>query len=45
VDLRSEADVDEFLDNVAGVIKKCVAVMPTQTEFIAAHCAAQKAPA
>ena len=45
VDLRSEAEVDEFLDNVAGVIKKCVAVMPTQAEFIAAHCAAQKAPA
>jgi tryptophan halogenase len=43
VDLRPVAEVDEFLDNVAGVIRKCVAVMPTHAQFIAAHCAAARA--
>ncbi len=39
-DLYPAAEVNEFLDNVAGVIRKCVAVMPTQAQFIAAECAA-----
>ncbi len=39
-ELRPAAEVDRFLDNVEGVIGKCVNVMPTQAEFIAAHCAA-----
>ncbi len=37
------AEVDAYLDNVEGVIAKCVKVMPTQAEFIAAHCAATRA--
>lgn len=40
VDLRSEAEVDAYVRDVAHVIAKCVEVMPPQTEFIAAHCAA-----
>lgn len=40
-DLRPAAEVDAFLDNVEGVIAKCVQVMPTQAEFIAAHCSAR----
>ena len=39
-DLPSEAQVMAFLDDVETVIGKCVAVMPTQAEFIRAHCAA-----
>ena len=39
-DLRPEHEVREFLGNVETVIGKCVQVMPTQAEFIAAHCAA-----
>ena len=42
-DLYPPEEVDDFLDNVAGVIRKCVAVMPTQAEFIAAECAAAHA--
>jgi len=40
VDLRGTAEVASFVDNVRNVINKCVAVMPTHAEFIAAHCAA-----
>jgi tryptophan halogenase len=40
-DLRPAAEVDAFLENVEGVIAKCVQVMPTQAEFIAAHCSAK----
>jgi tryptophan halogenase len=43
-DLRPAAEVDAFLDNVEGVIAKCVQVMPTQAEFIAAHCSAKPQP-
>ncbi|MBT9594401.1 MAG: tryptophan 7-halogenase [Vitreoscilla sp.] len=42
-DMHPREEVTDFLDNVAGVIRKCVAVMPTQAEFIAAHCAATRA--
>jgi tryptophan 7-halogenase len=42
-DLYPREEVDDFLDNVAGVIRKCVAVMPTQAQFIAAECAAARA--
>jgi tryptophan 7-halogenase len=41
-DLRSSDDVAAFVENVRQVIGKCVQVMPTQSEFIAAHCAAVK---
>jgi len=41
-DLRPSAMVAEYLDNVEQVIKKCVDVMPTHAEFIAANCAIEK---
>ncbi|HZX29570.1 MAG TPA: tryptophan halogenase family protein [Telluria sp.] len=40
VDQRSEEEIGSLLSNVANVIRKCVEVMPTHEEFIAAHCAA-----
>lgn len=40
VDLLSEADVQRYLEDIRSVIRKCVNVMPTHSEFIAAHCAA-----
>jgi tryptophan halogenase len=39
-DLMSDADLEEFLGDVAGVIRKCVNVMPSQADFIRANCAA-----
>jgi tryptophan halogenase len=36
VDLLSEKEVGAYLDEIAGVVKKCVGVMPTHREFIAA---------
>ncbi len=41
-ELRSQEEVAEFVADVEKVIRKCVAVMPTQAEFIAAHCAADR---
>jgi tryptophan halogenase len=38
-DLPPEAEVAAYLNNVEQVIAKCVKAMPTQAEFIAAHCA------
>jgi tryptophan 7-halogenase len=39
-DLRPLTEVEAYVNNVRQVIGKCVNVMPTQAEFIAAHCAA-----
>jgi tryptophan halogenase len=39
-DLRSEAEIAAYLDEVEGVIKACVDVMPSHAKFIADHCAA-----
>lgn len=39
-DRRPEAEVEAFLADVERVIGKCVEVMPTHAEFIAANCAA-----
>ena len=41
--LIPEARAREFLDDVRSVVRRCVDVMPTQAEYIAAHCAAQAA--
>ena len=35
--------LDEFVGGVGNVIAKCVDAMPTHSEFIAKHCAAQAA--
>jgi tryptophan 7-halogenase len=40
VDLRSEAEINEYLDEVSGVIRACVDVMPTHARFVADNCAA-----
>ena len=42
-DLPPEAEVAAYLGNVEQVIARCVKAMPTQAEFIAAHCAAPRA--
>lgn len=42
VDQRSEEDIAYFLSQVQKTIQKCVDVMPTHAEFIAATCAAEK---
>ncbi len=39
-DLLSEQEIATYLDEVAGVIKACVDVMPTHAQFIADTCAA-----
>ncbi len=43
VDLRSPAEVQEYLDEIEGVIRACVDVMPSHARFIAEHCAARPA--
>ncbi len=43
VDAQTEADIADYLDNVRGVIAKCVSVMPSHDEYIARMCAAPKA--
>lgn len=40
VDIRSEAQVVQYLGNVENVIRKCVAVMPTHADFVEKYCAA-----
>ena len=40
VDLLGEDEVAAYLEQIAGVVKKCVNVMPTHKEFIAAVVAA-----
>ncbi len=43
VDIRSEAQVVQFLGNIENVIGKCVAVMPTHADFVAKYCDAKVA--
>ncbi|MBV1901675.1 MAG: tryptophan 7-halogenase [Kordiimonadaceae bacterium] len=40
VDIQSEEEIAAFIANVESVIDRCVAGMPSQTEFIARTCAA-----
>lgn len=42
VDLRTEDEIERFVGNVEQVIRRCVDVMPTQADYIAAHCAAAR---
>ncbi len=39
-DLKSEAEVAAYLDNLETVIRKCVAVMPSHADYVARHCPA-----
>jgi tryptophan halogenase len=39
-DLRSEAEIAEYLAEVEGVIQSCVKAMPSHARFIADNCAA-----
>jgi tryptophan halogenase len=39
-DLIDEAEIQQYLEEVEGVIAACVRVMPTHNDFIARHCAA-----
>ena len=40
VDIRSEAEIEAYLDNVRRVIARCVTTMPSHGDYVAAHCAA-----
>jgi tryptophan halogenase len=40
VDIKSEAQIEQYLGNIEGVIGKCVAVMPTHADYVARTCAA-----
>jgi len=40
VDLRAEDEVVRYLNNISGVIGKCLAAMPSHADYIAANCAA-----
>ena len=40
-DLRTEAEIAEYLDEVSGVIAACVKAMPSHNRFISDNCAAQ----
>ncbi|MBL8307504.1 MAG: tryptophan 7-halogenase [Rubrivivax sp.] len=40
VDLRTEDEIAQYLDEVSGVIGACVDVMPSHARFVAEHCAA-----
>jgi tryptophan halogenase len=39
--LRSDAEIQEYLEDIDRVIQACVNIMPTHAQFIAEHCAAQ----
>jgi tryptophan halogenase len=41
-DLLTEEEIQKYLDEIAGVIKACVNVMPSHSQFIADHCAAPR---
>ena len=40
VDIKSEVEVADFLGNVEGVIRKCVALMPPHSDYVAKVCPA-----
>ncbi|HAY06426.1 MAG TPA: tryptophan 7-halogenase [Hyphomonas sp.] len=40
VDIRSEAEIEAYLNNIEAVVRKCVAVMPTHAEFVERNCLA-----
>lgn len=40
VDIKSDAQVIQFLGNIAAVVGKCVTVMPTHADYVAKVCPA-----
>ncbi|MFZ5615778.1 MAG: tryptophan halogenase family protein [Pseudomonadota bacterium] len=40
VDIKSDAQIAQFLGNIESVIGKCVAVMPTHADFVVKNCPA-----
>lgn len=40
VDIKSDAQIAQYLGNIENVIAKCVTVMPTHADYVAKHCAA-----
>jgi tryptophan halogenase len=42
VDTQTQAEIDEYLDNVRGVIAKCVGVMPDHAQYVAKYCKAKQ---
>ena len=40
VDIKSDAQIAQYLGNIAAVVGKCVAVMPTHAEYVAKTCPA-----
>ncbi|MDV3456169.1 tryptophan halogenase family protein [Sphingomonas sp. HF-S4] len=40
VDIKSEAQVEQYLGNIRGVIAKCVDLMPSHADYVAKTCAA-----
>ena len=40
VDIKSDAQIAQYLGNIAAVIGKCVAVMPTHADYVAKTCPA-----
>ncbi len=42
VDVRTKDEITTYLGDIQRVIAKCVEVMPTHEEYIAAHCAAKQ---
>jgi tryptophan halogenase len=42
VDLASEKEIADYLQNIRSVIQKCTAVMPGHAEFVAGNCAVQR---
>ena len=43
VDIKSEAEITNYLNNIRQVIRRCVATMPGHAEYIAANCSAANA--
>jgi tryptophan halogenase len=44
VAIKTDEQIDQFLDNIASTIARCVSVMPTQDEYIRKYCPADAVP-
>jgi tryptophan halogenase len=39
--VKSDADIEKFLGNIAATIERCVAVMPTHDSYVGKFCPAE----